>query len=304
MTIRTVESRQPDSVTTSAPRPETSTPRRKKHREPILLHAMLAAYCLSTSGAFVWYLMTSLKTNPEFLSTSPWSLPGKPRFENFADAWRVAGIGQFVANSFYVTVVSVVVGLTISSMAAYALARIRFRGRNLAIALILGSMLMPGFGAIIPLYFLLRNLHLLGTLTGLILVYIATQVPLSVFILRSFYVSLPVELEEAAYLDGASASRTFFQVVLPQTAPVLASLAILNALNAWNEFLLALVLLPDRSQQTIAVGLLGLSVEADSSGRWVQLFAGLLISSVPMLLIFAVAQRRIAGALTFGGLKG
>lgn len=189
-------------------------------------------------------------------------------------------------------------------MAAYVLARVVFPGRGFLNASLLTGMLLPTFAAMIPLYFLLQNMHLLGTLNGLILVYIANQIPLSIFVLRGFYVALPVELEEAAYLDGASASRTFFKVVLPQTYPVTVSLVVLNTLTIWNEFVLALVLLPKQSSQTIAVGLLGLSVSADYSGNWVQLFAGLVISSIPMIALFVIAQERIARGIQFGHVKG
>jgi ABC-type glycerol-3-phosphate transport system permease component len=284
----------------------TRRPRRRWRLSPsrLLTHLVLAAYCLSSAGAFIWYLMTSLKTNSEFLTQSPWAPPSHPRFANFVEAWRDSGLGRLVLNSLYVTTVSVTVGITVSTMAAYVLARVRFPGRGLLSALLLTGMLLPTFASMIPLYFLLQNLHLLGTLNGLILVYIANQIPLSIFILRGFYAALPVELEEAAYVDGASASRTFFQVVLPQTYPVTISLVVLNTLTIWNEFVLALILLPDSSHQTIAVGLLGLSVEADYNGNWVQLFAGLIIASIPMIALFVVAQERIARGIEFGGLKG
>jgi ABC-type glycerol-3-phosphate transport system permease component len=280
--------------------------RGKRRIEPgrLLLHLTLMGYCLSSAAAFVWYLMTSLKSNNQFLTGSPWSPPSHLRFSNFTDAWRNGGLGRLVIDSFYVTVISVGVAIVVSTMAAYVLARVPFPGRGLLGTLFLTGMLLPTFASMIPLYFLLQNLHLLGTLNGLILVYIANQIPLSIFILRGFYASLPVELEEAAYLDGASASRTFRTAVLPQTYAVTISLIVLNTITIWNEFVLALILLPNQHTQTLPVGLLGLSVEADYSGDWVQLFAGLVISSIPMVVLFVVAQDRIARGIEFGGIKG
>ena len=278
--------------------------RRKRISSQVIIHILLASYCLTSVAAFFWYLITSLKTNEEFLTKSPWSLPARLNFGNFIEAFHNAGVGSFILNSLYVTVLSVAIGIGVSTMAAYALARVEFIGRSLLIGLLLVGMLMPAFGSMIPLYFLLRNLHLLGSLNGLVLVYVANQIPLSIYILRGFYAALPVELEEAAYLDGASASRTFFSIVLPQTYPVTLSLVVLNSLTIWNEFVLALVLLPNQGKQTIAIGLLGLSVQAQYSGDWVQLFAGLIIASVPMLVLFIVAQDRIARGIAFGGLKG
>jgi ABC-type glycerol-3-phosphate transport system permease component len=289
---------------TPADRPTARRKRRPIDPGRLVTHLVLMCYCLSSAAAFVWYLMTSLKSNNEFLTKSPWSPPSHLRFSNFTDAWRDAGLGRLVLDSFYVTIVSVGVATIVSTMAAYVLARVPFPGRGLLGTLFLTGMLLPTFASMIPLYFLLQDLHLLGTLNGLILVYIANQIPLSIFILRGFYASLPVELEEAAYLDGASPTRTFWTIVLPQTYAVTVSLVVLNTITIWNEFVLALILLTDQHRQTLAVGLLGLSVQADYSGDWVQLFAGLVISSVPMVVLFVVAQDRIARGIQFGGIKG
>jgi ABC-type glycerol-3-phosphate transport system permease component len=270
----------------------------------IVLNLVLAMYCLGSVGAFTWYVMTSLKTNPEFFTSSPWAPPASPQFGNYADAWNNAGIGQFLFNSLYATALSVSLSLAISLLAAYALARIPFRASGVLQVVFIVGMMLPGFGAIIPLYLLLRDLGLLGTLNGLVLVYIASQIPLNIFLLRGFMVSMPKELEEAAYVDGASPFRAFVSVVVPQTGPMVMSLAVLNTLNIWNEFLLALVLLPRSENYTVPVGLLGLSIQAEYSANWVQLFAGLILTSIPMLILFAIAQDRIARGLTFGGMKG
>ncbi|MBX9471926.1 carbohydrate ABC transporter permease [Microcella sp.] len=268
------------------------------------LHLVLVMYCLTSAAAFAWTVMVSLKTNPEFFSTSPWQPPSEPQFSNFADAWNGAKIGQFFVNSFYVTAVSVTVSLIIAAMAAYVLATISFRGRELTRLVFLFGLMMPPFLVIIPLYALLGNLGLLGSLNGLILVYIAIQIPFSVYLLTSFFSSLPMELEEAAALDGASSFRTFFSVVVPQMVPALASVALLNTLTIWNEFFFALVLLSDPSAWTIPVGILGLSVNATYSAMWVQLFAGLVITMIPMLILFSILQERIAKGVAIGGIKG
>ena len=248
--------------------------------------------------------MVSLKTNPEFFSTSPWSLPEDPQFGNYADAWSGAQISSFFFNSLYVTVLSVGLSLLVSVMAAYVIARVEFPGRAFIRLVFLSGLMMPGFLVIVPLYFLLRDLGLLGSLNGLVLVYIATLVPFSVYLLSSFFLSLPKELEEAAYVDGASPTRTFFSVVLPQVMPAVASLAVLNTLSIWNEFFFALIFLTDPESQTIPIGVLGLAVNAQYSANWVQLFAGLVITMIPMLVLFAVAQERIARGISIGGLKG
>ncbi|MFL5518672.1 MAG: carbohydrate ABC transporter permease, partial [Gemmatimonadales bacterium] len=214
-------------------RPRPRQRRRRPDPSRLLSHVVLASYCLTSAASFVWFLMASVKSNREFLTESPWKLPGEVHLSNYSDAWAGSGLGKMVFNSFYVTVVSVGTAMVLATMAAYVLARVRFRGRETLAGLLLVGMLLPPFAAMIPLYFLLQDLHLLGSVNGLVLVYIANQIPLSVFVLRGFYADLPVELEEAAYLDGASAFRTFWQVVLPQTYPVMMSLIVLNALTIW-----------------------------------------------------------------------
>lgn len=295
------------AVTAGPPAPDQ---RGRKRRDRgslagrIVIHLALASYCLSTVGAFVWCVMTSLKSNPEFFSQSPWSLPKHPQGSNYDRAWNISGIGGYFLNSLYVTAVSVTGSLLLALMAAYVLTRVPFRGRGLVRLIFLSGLMMPGFLVIVPLYFFLRDLHLLGSLNGLILVYIGSQMPFNVFVLSSFFTSLPKELEEAAYIDGASPSRTFFSVVIPQAMPGIASVGTLNVLTIWNEFFFAFVFLTDENTQTVPVGLLGLSVNAQYSGQWVELFAGLVISMVPMLIVFGIAQERITRGLTTGGLKG
>jgi raffinose/stachyose/melibiose transport system permease protein/N-acetylglucosamine transport system permease protein len=292
------------SVVTPQPAPARRAPRRGVSVGRLVMHLALVSYCLTSVSAFVWSVMVSLKTNQEFFSTSPWSLPADWQWGNYLEAWNTAQISRFFLNSLYVTVTSVTVSLLVAVMAAYVLARVDFPGRALVRLVFLSGLMMPSFLVIVPLYFLLRNLGLLGSLNGLVLVYIATQVPFSVYLLSSFLTSLPKELEEAAAVDGASPTRTFFSVVLPQVMPAIASVALLNTLTIWNEFFFALVFLTNPSQQTIPVGILGLSVNAQYSANWVQLFAGLVITMIPMLVLFAFAQERIARGVSVGALKG
>lgn len=269
----------------------------------VSLHLVLASYCLTSAAAFTWCVMVSLKSNPEFFSSSPWSLPKHVRAGNYVNAWKDAQIGRYFLNSVYVTSVSVGIGLVVSLMAAYVLARVEFRGRGLMRLFFLVGLMIPALLVIIPLYSLLRELHLLGSLTGLVIVYIATQIPFNVFVFTSFFATLPKELEEAAYVDGASPLRTFASIVVPQTGPAIASVALLNTISIWNEFFYALVFLTDDNRKTIPVGIFGLSLNAQYSADWVHLFAGLVITMIPMLLIFAFAQDRIAKGLS-SGLKG
>lgn len=267
------------------------------------MYLALVSYCLTSAGAMLWVVNLSLKSNPEFLSTSPWALPTDPQLGNYVTAWQRADVGRYFLNSLLLTVGSVVVLIVISAMAAYALSRIEFRGRGLIMGLFVFGLMIPGFLLIIPLYTLLRQFGLLGSLWGVGLVYVATTIPFNIFILSGYFRTLPVELEEAAYVDGASPTRTFFQVMVPLAGPAITSVAILNFMNFWNEFIFALVFLTDRATFTLPIGLFRLANNAEFSAQWVEMFAGLVISIVPVLVIFALAQERIMRSLS-ASIKG
>lgn len=270
----------------------------------VMTHFVLLMYCITSAAAFVWVAMVSLKTNPEFFTSSPWAPPAEPQWGNYGKAWTTANIGGFFFNSLYATVLSVGISLIISAMAAYVIATIKFPGRGAVRLFFLAGLMMPAFLVIIPLYSLLQGLGLLGSINGLVVVYIATQIPFSVYLLSSFFQSLPRAYEEAAAIDGAGGIRTFVSVVLPQAIPAMASVALLNTLTIWNEFFYALVFLSDPGSQTLPVGILGLSINAQYSAQWVELFAGLVITMIPVLILFAIAQERIAKGVAIGGMKG
>ncbi len=270
----------------------------------VALYVFLVSYCLTSVAAFLWVTSISLKSNQEFFATSPWSLPKEPSLDNYRTAWTTAKIGSFVVNSFIVTLASVGATLIVSSMAAYVLSRVRFRGREALTTFFLLGLMIPGFLVIVPLYFLLRDMHLLGSLYGLIVVYIATQIPFSIYVLTGFFKTLPVELEEAAYVDGASPLKVFWKIMLPLAAPGLASVALLNGLTIWNEFFFALVFLTDEAKLTLPVGLFRLSINAEYSAQWTPLFAGLVLAMIPVLIVFGIAQERITRGLTLGAVKG
>jgi ABC-type glycerol-3-phosphate transport system permease component len=284
-------------------------PRARKRRRifrpgRLLLYVALVSYCLTSVAAFLWTISISLKSNQEFFATSPWSLPKHPTLENYRSAWTTAKIGDFFLNSAMMTVGTVTISLAVSATAAYALGRIKFRGNSLVSMFFLTGLMIPGFLIIVPLYFLLRDMHLLGSLYGLGLVYIATQIPFNIYVLTGFFKTLPKELEEAAYVDGASPLKTFFRVMLPLAGPGLASVALLNCLTIWNEFFFALVFISDESKFTLPVGLYRLSINAEYSSQWTQLFAGLVLAMIPVLIVFGVAQERLTRGLTLGALKG
>ena len=194
--------------------------------------------------------------------------------------------------------------IILASMAAYVLGRIPFRASNLIMTAIMIGMMLPPFVIAIPLFDILKQLKLLNNLNGLILVYVAKQLPFSTYVLTSFYKGLPYTLEEAAIIDGASPLTTFARIMLPLTGSAMISVTINNMLNVWNEFLLALIFLSDKKIYTLPIGLFYLSQNAEYSSSWTILFAGMIISVIPVLIVFALFQKQFAQGVSQGAVKG
>ncbi len=264
---------------------------------------LLAFWAFIVIFPFVWMVVTSVKADPEILS-SPWKLPAAIQWDNFERAWTQARIGRFFLNTILVLTGSLTGTLLVSAMAAYVLARFEFPGRQVLFYAFIAGLMFPVFLALVPLYFLVRDLHLLGTYQGLILVYIAYSLPFTIFFLTSFFKTLPNELGEAAILDGASQYQIFFQVMLPLAKPGLIAMGIFNFLGQWNQFLLPLVLMPNADRYLLSQGLYFLAVQQGYQNDYGALFAAMVITMIPTLIVYVLFQRRLESGLTAGALKG
>jgi N-acetylglucosamine transport system permease protein len=264
---------------------------------------LLVFWAIAVIFPFVWMVVTALKSDPEILS-SPWSLPANLQWDNFTRAWTQARIGTFFINTLIVLAGSLTGTLLVSSMAAYVLARFSFPGRQLIFYGFIAGLMFPVFLALVPLYFLVNDLNLLATYQGLILVYIAYSLPFTIFFLTAFFKTLPVELGEAAILDGASQYQIFFQIMMPLAKPGLIAMGIFNFLGQWNQFLLPLVLMPDENKYLLSQGLYFLAVQQGYQNDYGALFAAMVITMVPTLIIYVLFQHRLESGLTAGALKG
>lgn len=264
---------------------------------------LLAFWTVVVIFPFAWMIVTALKTDPEILS-SPWSLPAALQWDNFSRAWTEAHIGRFFVNTAIVLAGSLTGTLLVSSMAAYVLARFTFPGRQVLFYGFMAGLMFPVFLALVPLYFLVNDLKLLATYQGLILVYIAYSLPFTIFFLTAFFKTLPVELGEAAILDGANQYQIFFQIMLPLARPGLIAMGIFNFLGQWNQFLLPLVLMPSEDKYLLSQGLYFLAVQQGYQNDYGALFAAMVITMVPTLIVYSLFQRRLESGLTAGALKG
>jgi arabinogalactan oligomer/maltooligosaccharide transport system permease protein len=215
------------------------------------------------------------------------------------EAWL---FGRQLANSVIVSIATAVTGVLIAIPTAYALARFRFAGKERGLAALLATQMVPTVASLIPLYILLEKLHLLNSRTGLVLCYASTSVPFAIFQLRAAFEAIPVDLEEAAMVDGATRFGAFLRVVLPAARPAIAVTALFAFMSAYNEFILAATLLGREEMFTVPVVLQRYIGEYDQ--RWDLFSAGALLVSVPVMALFYVAQKNIVAGLTAGGVKG
>lgn len=281
-------------------RPLVRKGRRRRRLSQVALHAGLALWAFHAVYPLVWVLITSLKFTRELYS-DPFGLPRFWKWSNYEEAWVNANMGRYFFNSLAVTAGSTVLLLALASTAAFALARFEFRFKGLVWAYILFGFLIPHSVILVPLAIFTREIGLYNSLIGLALVYAAVGIPWNVFFLRAFMEAIPSELEEAAVLDGASMWNVFRDVILPLSAPALATMATFHILSAWSEFILALVLTGETNSRTLPVGVSLLEGHFTSNEPGVA--AGMAITIVPAVLAFVFLQRFVIRGLTAGALK-
>ena len=262
-------------------------------------HVLLAVWTIIVIVPFLWVVLSSFKTTKEILA-SPFSLPAHWQFDNYAHAWTDAGIRQFFLNTVIVVGVALVLVMLLGAMCAYVLARFTFPGSRAIYYLMLAGLTFPIFLAIVPLFFILKNIGLINTLPGLIMVYVAFALPFTVFFLYAFFRSLPDDVYEAALIDGAGEWRTFFKIMLPMARPGMAAVAIFNFLGLWNQFLLPVALNTDQSKYVLTQGMASFASQAGYAVDFGALFAAVVITVVPVLVVYVIFQRRLEGSVSQG----
>ncbi|MEV5603812.1 carbohydrate ABC transporter permease [Streptomyces sp. NPDC052299] len=268
----------------------------------VFSHGVLIIWAILVVMPLLWAIMSSFKDDDSILST-PWALPDKLHFENWSRAWSQAHMSDYFFNTIVVVGCSLVGTLLLGSMAAYVLARFDFPGNRFIYYLFIGGMSFPIILALVPLFFVMNNMGMLNTRHGLILVYIAYSLPFTVFFLTSFFRTLPGSVAEAAMIDGASHTRTFFQVMLPMAKPGLISVGIFNFLGQWNQYMLPTVLNTDPKYRVLSQGLVELASSQGYKGDWSGLFAGLVMAMLPVLAAYIIFQRQVVAGLTAGAVK-
>lgn len=267
----------------------------------ILINIFLFLLFVYSLYPLIWQILASLRTNAD-LFLNPWGFPDKVIGDNYLKVWSVSAIPQYFWNSIFVSVVSVILILIISSMAAYALSRLNFPGINVIFLVLLSLYFVPQHIALIPLLIIFKTLGISNSPWALILPYVAFAVPFSTIIIRSFILGLPQELLDAAMVDGASKVGVFFRIVLPVIRPVLAVITVVQFVTSWNEFLFALVFLHSREVKTLPIGLMDFVGEYFSD--WTAIAAALTIATIPVLVVYILFRNQIISGMTAGSIKG
>jgi multiple sugar transport system permease protein len=251
---------------------------------------------------FLWMISSALKPHLFVIEYPPQLIPSNPSLENFIEAWQANNFQLYFRNSAFVAVTSTLLSVLISSMAAYAFARFKFPGKEIIFFTLLGVMMVPNMIAIVPQFLLMKFLGLRNSLWGLIMIYTATSLSLNIFLLRGFFEQLPHELEEAVLIDGGNYLTIYTRIILPLSAPALATVAIFAFMGFWEEFVMALTFIDDPAKRTLPIAIA--LFQGQHGTQWGLVFAASLIALVPVFTFFLSLQRYFVGGLTTGAFKG
>ena len=249
-----------------------------------------------------WMVSTALKPGKEILSLTPVWFPSPVTFDNFRTAINVPFFWNDVVNSLTVVLSVVAISIVLAFLAAVSVARFGFRGRTAFVVLVIAVQMVPLTALVIPVYLLLDKVGQVDSLLGVIAYYLAIVLPFMIWTLRGFVANVPVDLEEAAMVDGATRVGAFLRIVFPLVAPGLVATAIFGFIQAWNEYIIAYVLLSSSSKQTLTIWLASFTTQHGTD--WGGLMAGATLTALPVVVFFLLVQRHVAGGLTAGAVKG
>lgn len=296
-----MEVSKPESVTATL---SVEAVKRKKRRKSYAgltgVYMMLIAYLVVIAYPLLWMVMSSFKTTDEIFTHS-WALPKQWLFENYTAAWN-QGISSYFLNSVIVTALTCMITVLVSSLGAYGLSRFEFKFKSTILIICLGGLMLSPQVSLIPLYKMIQSIGLYNTYWALILPYTAYRIPFTILLIRSYFLSIPKELEESAYLDGCTSLGIFVRIFLPMSKPILATATVLTAYHTWNEFMFAIIFIDDNSLKTIPAGLMQFRDALQTD--WGVLLAGLTISAVPIVVVFLFLQKYFVRGIANGSVKG
>lgn len=270
----------------------------KKKTCKILAYAAMLLFALIQIFPFLWLVNFSLKGTAQIFTESSLTLPNPVIWNNYQEAWFKGNVAKYFMNSVLVSAVSVGGILLIAGMMAYAITRLTWKWKKGTFNLLMLGMMIPIHATLIPLFIVLKKMHLLSTHMGIILPYIATGLPLAVFIYSNFIRSIPFEMESAAAIDGCSVTKMYFKIILPILKPATATIAIFSFMSIWNEFIMASTFLQNQSLNTLPVGLM--AFKGQYLTDWGPLGAAIVIASIPILLFYFIFSEQVEKSFAAG----
>lgn len=279
----------------------------------LFVYVALIALAISIVVPVAWVFMASIKENSEFYG-NPWTLPQGVYFQNFIDAFKTARMGDYMLNSVIVTALALIMLLLAALPASYVLARYRFKGSRLINTMFMGGLFINVNYIVVPIFLMLvEGDKLLNGVFGsgfflnnifvLALVYAATALPFTVYLLSGFFVTIPKDYEEAAFVDGAGYFKTMVSIMMPMARPSIITVILFNFLSFWNEYIISLTLLT-KEAKTLPVGLMQLMQAQQAAANYGQLYAGLVLVMLPTLILYILVQKKLTQGMSMGGLKG
>jgi multiple sugar transport system permease protein len=268
----------------------------------VLFYTLVLIFIIILLLPFLWQFLTSVKPLSEISSMPAKWIPSSFNIQFYINIFTKHPFGRYMFNSAIVAITATLVSLMIGASAAYALGRLRFKGKRVLLMAILSISMFPTIATLSPLYLLLRNLDLLNKHAGLILPYIVFSLPMGIWLLTNFFSQLPKGFEEAASIDGASWGDIFFRIMLPLIKPATFSVGLLIFINCWNEYLYALSFMSDPKMRTVPVGIALLP--SNYQLPWGDVAAASIVATVPLIILVLIFQKRIVAGLTTGGIKG
>ena len=279
------------------------------------IYFVLGMLAISIVVPVAWVFMASIKENKEFYG-NPWTLPAGFYWQNFVDAWNKAAMGEYMINSVIVTALSITLLLVVALPAAYGLSRFNFRGKKFLNTAFMAGLFINVNYIVVPIFLMLRDGDnfikkmggegfLLNNLLVLSVVYAATALPFTVYLLSGYFVTLPHDYEEAAYIDGAGFFTTMIKVIFPMAKPSIITVILFNFLSFWNEYIISMTLMSSaKGPKTLPVGLLNLMQAQQSAAEYGMMYAGLVLVMLPTLVLYMCVQKQLTEGMTVGGLKG
>lgn len=278
------------------------TKKKMKNGENTITHILLALFAFIQIYPLFWLLEFSLKDNSEIFGGNIAGLPQHWRFENYVTAFFQANIMQYFFNSVLVTVITIALTIIIAAMSSYAISRMIWKGREITLKLVLMGMMVPIHAALLPLFIILSKSHMLNSYLSLIIPYVAFGLPMAIYLFISFMESLPRELEEAAAIDGCGIYQMFFRIILPLIRPAIATVSIFTFISAWNELMFAVTFINKAEYKTLTVGIM--SMVGAYTTKWGEIGAGLMIATIPTVIMYLLLSKQVQQSLVAGAVKG